>query len=330
VGRLFFARTFLTFLPQQFFSTRYRTVVNFRHPHLLSVRQLHADDIQIILDKARGYRAFISTAATSNDLAGLVVLNAFFEPSTRTRSSFEIAAKKLGAHVVNFHSQSSSISKGESLKDTLATLDAMGLSIVVMRHRASGAAEYAASIVKAGIINAGDGMHEHPTQALLDVLTLQDVVPQNSLRAVGIVGDLLHSRVFRSNVHLLNALGIQVHVLAPPTLMPRDMSSFPVTIHSGLDDLLATVDAVMMLRLQNERMSGGLLPRGGEYRKYYGLTMDHMHRHSHLHVLHPGPANYGWELDENVTDHSRCHMRAQVTNGVFIRMACMSLVAGRS
>lgn len=281
----------------------------------------------MILDKARGYRAFFSTETISDDLRGAVVINAFFESSTRTRSSFEIAAKRLGAHVINFQSQSSSISKGESLKDTLCTLDAMAPDIIVMRHNQSGAAEYATRLVRSRVMNAGDGMHEHPTQALLDVLTLSDFFTDLRSRSIGIVGDLLHSRVFRSNVHLLHTLGAKVHVCAPSTLVPRDMDAFPVTRHQDLHSLLASVDAVMMLRLQNERMNGGLLPRGREYGKRFGLTMEHLQRFPHLQVLHPGPANYGWEMDEAVSLHPRCHMRTQVTNGVYVRMACMKLIA---
>lgn len=296
------------------------------HNDIVSTRQLNADDVYKILDKARGYRAFFSTEKLSDDLRGAVVVNAFFESSTRTRSSFEIAAKRLGAEVVNFQSNSSSITKGESLKDTLLTLDAMNPDVLVMRHNAGGAADYASRLVEAHVVNAGDGMNQHPTQALLDVMTIADVLPDISSCSVGIVGDLMHSRVFRSNAYMLRNLGARVHVCGPSTLVPRDMQAFDVVVHRDLQSLLESVDVVMTLRLQNERMVGGLLPHGGEYRKRFGLTMEHMHRYPTLQVLHPGPANYGWEIDEEVTLHPNCHMRRQVTNGVFIRMACMSLL----
>ncbi|MFM7774410.1 MAG: aspartate carbamoyltransferase catalytic subunit [Candidatus Kapaibacterium sp.] len=304
--------------------------MTFPHRHILSTRQLTANDVHTILDKARGYRAFFSTERVCEDLRGVVVTNTFFESSTRTRSSFETAAKRLGAHVIDFQSQSSSISKGESLKDTLLTLDAMSPDVIVMRHSMSGAAEYAAGLVEARVMNAGDGMHEHPTQALLDFLTLTDVCTVSTPLNVGIVGDLLHSRVFRSNLRLLSTMGATVHVCGPATLIPREVDVFGVVRHPDLTSLLANVDAVMMLRLQNERMNGGLLPRGGEYRKRFGLTMDHLRAFPRLQVLHPGPANYGWEIDEEVTLDPRCHMRTQVSNGVYVRMACMALTVNGS
>ncbi len=280
----------------------------------------------MILDKARDYRAFFSHSRESDELAGRVILNAFFENSTRTRSSFEIAALRLGARVVNFSSSGSSVAKGESLFDTLQTLDAMHPDAFVIRHSASGAAEFAASCVRAAVVNAGDGMHEHPTQALLDALSLLDALGSLEGKRIGIIGDLAHSRVFRSNYHLLRALGAKLFVCAPPTLRPREIDSFDVEQCSTAEDVVHCCDAVMTLRLQKERMQSGLIPSESEYARRYGLLNRLFVSRGNVLVLHPGPVNYGVEIEYEIANSSQSLIRTQVSNGVYVRMACLSLV----
>ncbi len=294
--------------------------------HILGTESLSLEQVHQILDKARDYRAFFSQSKQSEELRGRVMVNAFFENSTRTRSSFEIAAKRLGAEVVNFSASASSVAKGESLFDTLQTLDAMQPDVFVIRHRSSGAASFASGCVQAGVINAGDGMHEHPTQALLDVLTLLDVMGSLQEKTIGIVGDLAHSRVFRSNYHLLRLLGARVLVSAPPTLCPRDIRSFDVELLPDAQSLVSRCDAVMTLRLQKERMQSGLIPSEAEYARRYGLLNARFASHPEVWVLHPGPVNYGVEIEYEIANGKQSLIRQQVTNGVFVRMACLSMV----
>jgi aspartate carbamoyltransferase catalytic subunit len=262
-----------------------------------------------------------------DDLRGCVVVNAFFENSTRTRTSFEIAAKRLGAHVINFNSVSSSVAKGETLFDTLQTLDAMSPDIIVMRHHSSGAAEFATHHVKSAVLNAGDGAHEHPTQALLDAMTLLDVFDSLAGKRIGIVGDVLHSRVFRSDSYLLNTLGAKIIIAAPPTLMPHDISAFKAELCGNAAELIRSCDAVMTLRLQTERMQGGLIPSLAEYASKYGLLNKHFTGYEHVYVMHPGPVNYGVEIEFEIANSPQSLIRRQVENGVFIRMACLKLLS---
>ncbi len=300
--------------------------MNERPQHILGIEPTNALPIPLILDKARDYRAFFSRHSHCHDLEGVLVVNAFFENSTRTKSSFDIAAKRLGADVVSFGSSGSSISKGESLYDTLQTLDAMAPDCLVMRHRCSGAAEYASRHVRAHVLNAGDGTHEHPTQALLDAMTLIDEFGSLEGKTIGIVGDIAHSRVARSNMHLLPLLGAKVLVCSPPTLMPREWDISGVERVSSLTELLERCDAVMTLRLQLERMQSGLVPSFNEYHRHYALRQPVVSRFPQLKVLHPGPVNYGVEIDYELANGPQSLIRKQVANGVFIRMACLWLL----
>ena len=311
--------------------------------HLLSTADLSRDDAIRILDTAG------SMAATQGreikklpTLRGRTVVNLFFEDSTRTRISFETAAKRLSADVINFSAKGSSVSKGESLKDTALTLQAMGADAVVIRHPASGAPHTLATSgwTHGAVINAGDGMHQHPTQALLDAYTLRrhltgpDDVTGRDLAGlrVAIVGDVLHSRVARSNVHLLHTLGADVTLVAPPTLVPVGVEAWPATVSYHLDEVIGQVrpDAVMMLRVQRERMSssgGGFFPSPLEYTRRYGLDARRLAAlPEHAIVLHPGPMNRGLEISADAADSPRAVIVEQVANGVAVRMAVLYLL----
>jgi aspartate carbamoyltransferase catalytic subunit len=264
-------------------------------------------------------------------LRGRTVVNLFFEDSTRTRISFEAAAKRLSADVINFSAKGSSVSKGESLKDTALTLEAMGADAVVIRHSASGAPYQLAHSgwIRSCVINAGDGTHEHPTQALLDAFTMRRHLGQIDGRRVTIVGDVLHSRVARSNVLLLATLGADVTLVAPPTLLPVGVESWPCNISYDLDASMTGADAVMMLRVQRERMNAAFFPSVREYSRRYGLDADRMARLSeHAIVMHPGPMNRGLEISAEVADSTRSVIVEQVTNGVSVRMAVLYLLLG--
>ncbi len=287
--------------------------------HLLTIEHTGIERCTHIIESARQFRAEQVTVASS---PGVIAL-AFFEPSTRTRMSFEIAAKKLGALTVPFSSSGSSIEKGESFTETIRTIEALGARAIVLRHRASDAAELAArSTHVAVIINAGDGMHEHPTQALLDALTLLDVFGSLSNRRIAIIGDVLHSRVFRSDVALFRMLGAEVGVGAPPLLRPPVLPTSLVEL-PDLRSALEWADAVVVLRLQRERMQSGLIPSIGEYRRRWAVRLDDIEQ-SRAYVLHPGPVNMGVEMDAEVLNHHRCLVHQQVSNGVFVRMAVIA------
>ncbi|MFN3706920.1 aspartate carbamoyltransferase catalytic subunit [Microcella sp.] len=309
--------------------------------HLLSTQNLGRDDAVRILDVAEEMAATADREVKKLPaLRGKTIVNLFFEDSTRTRLSFESAAKRLSADVITFSAKGSSVSKGESLKDTAQTLVAMGADAIVVRHHASGAAHRLAHAgwIDAAIINAGDGTHEHPTQALLDAFTLRRRLHGEDARGraldgarVVIVGDILHSRVARSNVWLLATLGAEVHLVAPRTLQPAGIQSWPATVHELLDDALATdPDAVMMLRIQRERMHDAYFPTEREYARIWGLTAERFAALSaDTIVMHPGPMNRGLEIASVAADSTRSTVREQVTNGVSIRMAVLYLlVAG--
>ena len=268
-------------------------------------------------------------------LRGRTVVNLFFEDSTRTRISFEAAAKRLSADVITFSAKGSSVSKGESLKDTALTLEAMGADAVVVRHGSSGAPHRLASAgwIGGSVINAGDGTHEHPTQALLDAFTLREHLAHGvgdlAGKRVTIVGDVLHSRVARSNVLLLSTLGAEVTLVAPPTLLPVGVDSWPCSISYQLDDQLAECDAVMMLRVQSERMNESFFPTAREYSRRYGLDTRRMKLlPDHAIIMHPGPMNRGMEITADVADSKRSVIVEQVTNGVSVRMAVLYLLLG--
>ncbi len=302
--------------------------------HLLSTADLSGDDANLILDTA-GELAHVAGRAIKKlpTLRGRTVVNLFYEDSTRTRISFETAAKRLSADVINFSAKGSSVSKGESLKDTALTLEAMGADAVVIRHWASGGAYRLANAgwINSCVINAGDGTHEHPTQALLDAFTLRQRLGTIAGRRVAIVGDVLHSRVARSNVHLLATLGAEVTLVAPPTLMPLGVEGWPCTHAFELDPVLPKCDAVMMLRVQRERMSQAFFPTEREYSRRYGLQAARMAMlPEHAIVMHPGPMNRGLEISAEVADSVRATITEQVANGVSIRMAVLYLLLGGS
>ena len=306
--------------------------------HLLSTKELSRDAAINLLDIAEDM-ADVSNREVKKlpTLRGKTVVNLFFEDSTRTRISFEAAAKRLSADVINFSAKGSSVSKGESLKDTAQTLAAMGADGVVIRHHASGAPQVLAESgwIDAGIINAGDGTHEHPTQALLDAFTIRRRLHGDASRGkdldgvtVTIVGDILHSRVARSNLWLLNTLGARVTFVAPPTLVPADTSAWPATIGYDLDDAIdAQPDVIMMLRIQTERMHAAFFPNSREYARRWGLDDARFARlRPDNIVMHPGPMNRGLEISSTAADSAQSSVREQVTNGVSVRMAALYLL----
>jgi len=308
-------------------------------PHLLSAADLTREDAVAVLDTTAELASVTDRSVKKlPTLRGRTVVNLFFEDSTRTRISFELAAKRLSADVINFAAKGSSVSKGESLKDTALTLEAMGADAVIIRHGASGAPYRLATAgwINGSVINAGDGTHEHPTQALLDAYTLRRHVREadgiggdlEGVRVV-IVGDILHSRVARSNVLLLRTLGAHVTVVAPPTLMPFGVETWPCEINYNIDDVLPKADAVMMLRVQAERMAGSYFPTELEYSRMYGLDSRRMElMPADAIVMHPGPMNRGVEISAEVADSPRAVVVEQVTNGVHVRMAVMYLLLG--
>ena len=305
--------------------------------HLISAADLSRDDAVLILDTAAELASVAGRPIKKlPTLRGRTVVNLFYEDSTRTRTSFEAAAKRLSADVINFSAKGSSVAKGESLKDTALTLEAMGSDAIVIRHPASGAPRRLADWVSGRVINAGDGTHEHPTQALLDAFTMRQRLGGADQRGKGldgirvtIVGDVLHSRVARSNVRLLDTLGAEVTVVAPTTLMPYAVETWPCKAGYDLDAELRKTDVVMMLRVQQERMSAAFFPTVREYRRRYGLDIDRMALLSeHAIVMHPGPMNRGVEIAAEVADSPRSTIVAQVANGVTVRMAVLYLMLG--
>lgn len=302
--------------------------------HLLSIGDLNHDQALLILDTAEEL-AKISDAPIKKlpTLRGRTIVNLFYEDSTRTRISFEAAAKRLSADVINFSAKGSSVSKGESLKDTALTLQAMGADAVVLRHPESGAANRLAGWTNGVVINAGDGTHEHPTQALLDAFTIRrhlgSVGSDLKGKHIAIVGDVLHSRVARSNVLLLNLLGAKVTLVAPPTLIPVGVESWTVDVSYSIDEVLPEVDAVMMLRVQSERMQNSFFPSTREYSRLFGLNLDRMNLlQKGALILHPGPMNRGLEISAECADGVQSVILEQVANGVSVRMAVLYLLLG--
>ena len=306
----------------------------FPHRDLTGLAGLAPWEILFLLDEAEQWVELNRQPHKRVDrLAGLTIINAFFENSTRTLLSFEIAGKRLGADVVNMQVAQSSVKKGETLIDTAMTLNAMHADAMVIRHQSSGAVGLIAEKVDCPVLNAGDGQHEHPTQGLLDALTIRHAKGADfaGLR-VTICGDILHSRVARSNIHCLTTLGAEVRVCAPPALMPQGIEAMKVTPFHDFDAALAGSDVVMMLRLQQERMSGQFIPSPREYRHLYGLTLDRLAKaRPDALVMHPGPMNRGVEIDSNVADLAgRSAITTQVEMGVAIRMACLDVLTRRS
>ena len=298
--------------------------------HLLAIEGLTPPAIQHLLDLAETYVALNRSGRTQRDLLrGRTLINLFFEDSTRTRTSFELAGKRLGADVINMSVATSSVNKGETLLDTAATLNAMHCDLLVVRHAQSGAANLLAQKVGAAVINAGDGTHEHPTQALLDALTIRRRKGRLEGLMVAICGDVLHSRVARSNIHLLGAMGARVRLVGPRTLMPAEIARMGVEVTYDMREGLAGADIVMMLRLQRERMAGGLIPSAREYFRFWGLDREKLaFAKPDALVMHPGPMNRGVEIDSAVADDvERSLIAEQVEMGVAVRMAVLDALS---
>ena len=311
------------------------SAVSYRQKHLLAIEGLEPPEIGQMLDLAEGYVLLNRSGKTQRDLLrGRTLINLFFEDSTRTRTSFELAGKRLGADVLNMSVSTSSVNKGETLLDTAATLNAMHCDLLVVRHDQSGAPNLLAQKVDAAVINAGDGTHEHPTQALLDALTIRRRKGRLEGLTVAICGDVLHSRVARSNIHLLSAMGSRVRVIGPPTLIPAEVSALGVEVFHDMTAGLQDVDIVMMLRLQLERMlpglkGGGLVPSAREFFRFYGLDEEKLaHAKPDALVMHPGPMNRGVEIDSAVADDPvRSVIKEQVEMGVAVRMAVLDILS---
>ena len=298
---------------------------------LVGLEGLTRAQIQLVLDTAEPFKEVSERAIKKvPTLRGQTIVNLFFEPSTRTRVSFEFAEKRLSADTVNVAASGSSVSKGETLVDTARNLEAMRIDMVVIRHGASGAARFLAERIESNVINAGDGTHEHPTQGLLDMLTLRDRFGRLDGLKVCICGDVLHSRVARSNIWGLKKMGAEVGVCGPRSLLPNAIDDMGVTVFSRIEDAIQWADALNILRLQLERMTSGFIPSLREYNRVFGVTRERLERASdRLIVMHPGPMNRGVEIDSDVADGPRSVILPQVTNGVAIRMAVLYLLAGR-
>ncbi len=303
--------------------------MTFAHRHLLGIEHLSQSDVTQILDLADTYADMNRQASKHSDaLAGLTQINMFFENSTRTQASFEIAGKRLGADVMNMAMQASSIKKGETLIDTAMTLNAMHPDLLVVRHPQSGAVDLLAQKVNCAVLNAGDGRHEHPTQALLDALTIRRAKGRLHRLSIAICGDIAHSRVARSNIMLLGKMENRIRLIGPPTLMPSGIEEFGVEVFDDMAEGLKDVDVVMMLRLQKERMDGGFIPSEREYYHRYGLDAEKLkHASPDAIVMHPGPMNRGVEIDGTLADDiNRSVIQDQVEMGVAVRMAAMDLL----
>ena len=306
------------------------TATALRSRHLLGIAQLEPDEIELVLETALAMKE-VATRSVKKvpTLRGRTVVNLFFEASTRTRLSFELAEKRLSADTMGITAAGSSVVKGETLADTARTLEAMAPDMIVIRHASSGAPQMLARVCRASIINAGDGMHEHPTQALLDAFTIRERKGRLAGLRVAIIGDLLHSRVLRSNALLLTRMGVEVRACGPPTLLPLGLDRLGLEVTSSIDAALEGADVVMMLRVQNERMHGLFLPSLREYFTQYGLTPRRLERAApDAIVMHPGPMNRGVEIDSAVADGRWSVILDQVANGVAVRMAVLYLLAG--
>jgi len=304
--------------------------LEFKHRHLLGIQNLDISDILAVLDTAESLSE-ISTREVKKvpTLRGKTIVNLFFEPSTRTRSSFELAAKRLSADIVNFNQQTSSVVKGESLKDTVLNLEAMNPDALVIRHSCSGAPYFVSTFCRSHVINAGDGSHEHPTQALLDAFTIRQIKKDFKNLRVVIVGDILHSRVARSNVFLLNKLGAQVTLVGPPSLLPAEFENLGADISHNLDESLAGAGVIMMLRIQTERQKANYFPSIREYRNLYCLTERRFRlANKDAIIMHPGPINRGVEISSEMADSVKSVILKQVENGIAIRMAILYLLLG--
>jgi len=304
--------------------------MNLKHKDLLGIRDLDADEINLLLTTADSFKEVVGREIKKvPTLRGRTVVNLFFEPSTRTRASFELAAKRLSADVINLSATSSSLVKGETLLDTAKNLEAMGADLIVVRHSASGAPALLAQALRCSVINAGDGAHEHPTQALLDLSTMMEHKGRISGLTVVLVGDVLHSRVARSNLWGLTKLGARVRVAGPPTMIPPCLDALGAEVFFSLDTALEGADVVMTLRLQLERQGKGYFPTLREYSRLWGLTRERLGRAKpDVLVMHPGPVNRGIEIAPDVADGLSSAILRQVANGIAVRMAALYLLSG--
>lgn len=305
-------------------------MAEFAPKHLLGIRELDRAEIERIMETAESFKEVSARAIKKvPTLRGRTIVNLFMEPSTRTRTSFELAGKRLSADVVNFSAKASSLVKGESLKDTAKTLEAMNADLVVIRHSASGAAHFLAGITDLSVVNAGDGAHEHPTQALLDAFTIRERLGRLDGLKVAIVGDIAHSRVARSNIFCFTKLGAQVTLVAPPTLIPLEADKLDCDVSYGLDDVIGQVDVIYLLRLQLERQTESLFPSLREYAALFGLDARRLaEAKKGALVMHPGPMNRGVEIASDVADLPQALITEQVANGVAVRMAVLYLLLG--
>lgn len=304
--------------------------MHLRRKDVLGLEEMSTAEIKLILETAAPMKDIIGRDIKKvPTLRGKCVVTLFYEPSTRTRSSFELAGKYMGADVVNISTSTSSVVKGESLRDTVLTLQAMGVDIIIVRHPAEGAAQFIAGAVDAAVINGGDGTHEHPTQALLDMFTIQQYKGDIAGKKVVIVGDILHSRVARSNIWGLNKLGAEVHVVGPATLIPPQMAKMGVKVHYRVEEALEGADVVNILRIQRERQQKGLFPTSREYARLFGINQQRLsYAKPDVLIMHPGPMNRGLEIAPDVAYDERSAVEEQVTNGVAVRMALLYLLSG--
>ncbi|HKI46951.1 MAG TPA: aspartate carbamoyltransferase catalytic subunit [Balneolales bacterium] len=301
----------------------------FSHRHLLGLADYSADDIRYVIEQARHFREILDRPVPKvPTLRDKTIVNLFYENSTRTRISFELAQKRMGADVVNFSTSASSTKKGESLKDTIRNIESMKIDMVVVRHKSPGVPYYLTRCVSAAIINAGDGAHEHPTQALLDMFTMRQYYDQLKGLKVAIIGDITHSRVVRSNIIGLKKLGAKVVLCGPKTLMPLYADELGADISYDLDETLAWCDVAMALRIQLERQEKGLFPSLREYHERFGIKREHLEKYPDFRIMHPGPINRGVEMESEVADSDRAIILNQVTNGVAVRMAVLYLLSG--
>ena len=304
---------------------------NFTQKHLLGLADYTADDIRYVLEQAKYFREILDRPVPKvPTLRDKTIVNLFYENSTRTRLSFELAQKRMGADVVNFSASTSSTKKGESLKDTIQNISSMKIDMVVVRHESPGVPHFLTQCVDAAILNAGDGAHEHPTQALLDMFTMQQIHPELKGKKIAIIGDISYSRVVRSNIIGLTKLGAEVVICGPKTLMPVFVEDLGVTVSHNLDETLAWCDIVMALRIQLERQGKAteLFPSLREYHERFGIKMEHLEKYPDFKIMHPGPINRGVEMESEVADSDRAVILNQVTNGVAVRMAVLYLLSG--
>jgi aspartate carbamoyltransferase catalytic subunit len=301
-----------------------------RSRHLLGLEGMTREEIALILDTAASLKPILDRPIPKvPTLRGKTVVNLFYEASTRTRFSFELAEKRLSADSISFSASTSSVVKGETLKDTARNIEAMKIDTVVIRHQAAGAPHFLAGCLASSVINAGDGAHEHPTQALLDMMTIREKLGRLEGLKVAILGDILHSRVARSNIHGLTAMGASVSVCGPATMMPAEVERLGVRVHRKIDEALEEADVFIVLRIQLERQKKGLFPSIREYRALFGLTRERVDRlKREVTILHPGPINRGVEMDSEVADSRHSVILDQVTNGVAVRMAVLYLLSG--